>query len=309
MNYQTQEILDGFESELKLKGRSEATIKHYTFHVRQFSKYIGSDLHQISSRIIKEYISYIYAKKFALNTIKLKIRSLKQFYKYLHETGQIFINPSENLKEPVGHRNLPKTVMTSAEMESILNSIPESSLIKLRDRAIIAVLYSTGLRLSELVHLDLSDVNLSEGMLQVRNGKGGFDRQAILTKETIRTLSLYLEKRREIPDESPALWINFKGTRIRKCWIQTMLRDAAKKVGVTTASNPHAWRHSLATGLLRCGASIREVQVFLGHRSISSTEIYTHLTILDLQKMHRKTHPREFDPLPSEIFDAIGSES
>ena len=224
------EILEEFTHDLQLKGRSEVTIFHYCLHTRLFLDWIQMLPRQVGISDIRRYLFYIYnEKQYALETIKLKIRSIKRFYEYLFETGQVLIDPCADIKEPRGQRMLPKAVMTPDEMESILQEIPETSLVKLRDRAIISVLYSTAIRLSELEQLDLSDVNLSEGMLHIRKGKGGHDRQAILNKDAVNAISLYLKARREIPDDSPALWINFKGTRLTKWWIQYMIRAAAKK--------------------------------------------------------------------------------
>jgi len=299
--------LDEFTQELQLKGRSETTIYHYCLHARLFIEWIQLPPRQVSASDVRRYLSYLYNNcSYALETIKLKIRSVKRFYEFLFETGQVFINPCVGVKEPKGRRTLPKSVLSPEEMESILRTIPRSSLVKLRDRAIIAVLYSTALRLSELTNLQLCDLNLCDGLVRIQAGKGGTDRQAILDKSAVKAVSLYLALRKTIPDDSSALWINFRGEKLSKLWIQIMIRNAAEKAAVDSPVNPHAWRHGLATALLRRGASIREVQVFLGHKTISSTQVYTHLTIIDLKEIHRKTHPREFDPTPAGILESFG---
>ena len=287
-----------FALELRLKGRSESTIETYCKHVRLFIEWVNKPPRQVSESDIKTYISSLYKDRYAVNSIKIKIRALKQFYGFLYRTGRVFLDPAQNIKEPHVNRLFPRSVLSNADMNAIRKAMPETSLVKIRDKAILEVLYSTGLRLSELAALNIMDLDLAEGMVSVKNGKGGRDRQAILHNVAVKSLKKYLNQRKEIPDDSPALWINYRGERLSKLWIQVMIRKAARQAEVTTASNPHAWRHGLATELLRRGASIREIQVFLGHKSIKTTEIYTHLTIRDLIDVHHRTHPRELDPIP-----------
>jgi site-specific recombinase XerD len=304
-------IIHDFATDLRLKGRSDATIILYCRHVRLFEKQSGIPLRQVSESEIRSYISSLYIERFAINSIKIKIRALKQFYRFLHETGRVFIDPCTSIREPAALRILPKSVLTPSEMESIQRVIPRTCLVKLRDRAIISVLYSTAIRLSEIFNLNLGDVDLSEGIVSIRHGKGGRDRQAVLSRDAVTSIEKYLKLRRSIPDDSPALWINYKGNRLSRLWIEIMIKKAAKQAEVSSPSNPHAWRHGLATSLLRRGASIREVQVFLGHASIKTTQIYTHLTIKDLAEVHKRTHPRERDPIPNisfQPFSLKGSE-
>ena len=254
-----------FELELRLKNRSESTIEMYCKHVRLFTEWADKPPRQVSESDIKTYLSSLFKDRYAVNSIKIKIRALKQFYGFLYRTGQVFMDPARNIQEPHVNRLFPRSVLSNADMNAIRKAMPETSLVKLRDKAILEVLYSTGLRLSEMAALNIMDIDLVEGMITVRNGKGGKDRQAILNKTAVKLLKKYLNLRQAIPDDSPALWINYNGNRLSKLWIQIMIRKAARKADVTTASNPHAWRHGLATELLRRGASIREIQVFLGH--------------------------------------------
>ena len=302
MGCRQTKITHEFELDLRLKNRSESTIEMYYKHVRLFIKWVSKQPRQVGESDIKKYISSLYTARYALNSIKIKIRALKQFYGFLYRTGQVFLDPARNIQEPHVNRLFPRSVLSNADMNAIRKAIPQTSLVKIRDKAILDVLYSTGLRLSELTALNIMDIDLVEGMLTVRNGKGGRDRRAILNKTTVKSLENYLNLRKQIPDDSPALWINYKGERLSKLWIQVMIRKAARQAEVTTASNPHAWRHGLATELLRRGASIREIQVFLGHVSIRTTEIYTHMTVKDLIDVHCRTHPRERDPVP-DVFD------
>ena len=299
MDCRQSKIIHEFELDLRLKGRSEMTIHYYCKHVRLFLKMTRKPACQVSEEDVQRYISLLYRSGYALNTIKLKIRSVKQFYQLLHQNGRVFLNPADRIREPTQRRRFPRTVLSRSEMDAIRNAIPQTCLVKLRDKAIVEVLYCTALRISELAALNILDVNLTEGLLSVRKGKGGGDRQAVLNDSAVKFLKKYLKIRRKIPDESESLWINYKGNRLSSQYIRIMIRKTAESAGVKNPSNPHAWRHGLATELLRRGASIRDVQVFLGHASIKTTQIYTHLTIRDLMEVHRRTHPREQDPFPA----------
>ena len=281
---------------LQVKGRSRRTIQAYCFHVDKFLEFIRIPARQVSESHIKRYIYSLYKEDaYSLNTIRMKIRSLRVFYRYLHQTGLIFFNPTENLTEPLVKTRLPKHVLSGRDMERIRADMTGESLLQLRDRAIIEVLYSTGLRLSELAGLDIADLDFDGGLIHVRNGKGGRDRQAVMDESAVSALKTYLAKRLDAPGDPAALWINRFGNRLSKYWIGKMVRRAGQNAEVKPPAHPHAWRHGLATELIRSGASLIAVQRFLGHRSSNSTVIYTHLTVLDLKKAHQRTHPRERD--------------
>ncbi len=296
VDYLPKIIREEFSINLRVKGRSETTIRIYCFHIEKFLESVRIPPRQVSESDIRGYISSLYEQnRYALNTIRVKIRALRVFYCFLHQTGRTFCNPTEDLAEPARKTRLPKHVLSGRDMARIRADMTGDSLQKLRDRAIIEVLYATGLRLSELAGLDITDLDFSSGLVHVRNGKGGRDRQAVLSKSAISVLKTYLDKRLESPGDPAALWINQSGQRLSGYWIWKMVRQAARNAEVKAPAHPHAWRHGLATELIRSGASLMAVQRFLGHRSLNTTLIYTHLTILDLKKAHQRTHPRERD--------------
>jgi integrase/recombinase XerD len=302
------EIFEKFAQELQLKGYSENTIRSTFYHVKRFLKTIEVSPCRTGSDDIQKYIGILYETgRYCTRSIRANIQSLKRFYRYLHRTGQILFDPAALIEAPEEKQILPKSILSSQEMESIRKAVSGASLLKLRDKAIIEILYSTGLRLSELAGLDIADIDLDAGILRVEKGKGGRERLAVMNPEAVSAVKTYLKCRRKTRNETNALWINTKGDRLSGQWIRIILIRAAKKTGVTTKSHPHAWRHGLATSLLRQGANIVEVQRFLGHVSIRSTQIYTHVMIRDLKEMHRRCHPRERDPIPSNITPFIPS--
>lgn len=296
------EIFSEFVLELRMKGYYESTINGISRNVKMFLKTTGVSPRQAGSKDIEQYVSDLYEPgRYSLSAIYTKIRSLKLFYGYLHRTGQILFDPAAKLEKPKVKRSFPKNVLSSREMESIRKGMSGTSLLKLRDKAIVEVLYSTGLRLSELAGLNIADIDLNADILRVQKGKGGRDRRAVMNSGAVLAVKAYLEQRRQSPDETNALWINYKGERLSGQMIRKILKRGAKDADVKTPAHPHAWRHGLATSLLRQGANIVEVQRFLGHVSIRSTQIYTHLLIKDLKNIHRQCHPRERDPVPSNI--------
>ncbi len=296
------EIFSEFALELRIKGYSENTINSTWYNAQKFLKKVGVSPRQAGSDDILKYVIYLRdVLLYSHRSVQTTIQSLKRFYGYLHRTGQILIDPTNDIEIPEVKKLFPKNILSSREMESIRKAVSGTSVLKLRDKAIIEVLYSTGLRLSELVGLDITDIDLNAGILRVQKGKGGRDRRAVMNFDAISAVKTYLERRMQTPDQTNALWINYKGDRLSGQMIRNILNRCGKDADVKTPAHPHAWRHGLATALLRQGANIVEVQRFLGHVSIRSTQIYTHILIRDLKEIHHRSHPRERDPVPSDI--------
>jgi site-specific recombinase XerD len=289
------DIFNEFSLKLRMQGYSEATITGTCYNVRKFLKTMGVSPRQAGPENVLEYIAFLYdSERYSKRSILTKIQSLKRFYGYLHRSGRILCDPTADLESPELNQNIPKDILSPDEMEAIRKAAKGKTVLKLRDKAIVEVLYSTGLRLSELAALDIADIDLAAGILSVQKGKGGRDRRAVLNPASIEAIKTYLHCR---TDRTDALWINCNRARLSAQMIRKVLNHLAESAGVKTPAYPHAWRHGLATALLRRGASIVEVQRFLGHVSIRSTQIYTHILIRELIEMHRKCHPRERDPL------------
>lgn len=291
-----------FTDQLRIEGMSDLTISAYCQHVDLFFRHTGIPLTQADEFHLRKYVCGLFdAGKHTDNTIALKIRSLKRFYGFLQRTGRILCDPSAKLRKPVIRHRLPRKVLSEKNMERIRKAIKLKSFYMCRDIALIEVLYSTGIRLSELTGLKIPDLDLSEAMLWIRNGKGGNDRCCVLGRDAVSALEDYLVLRNELSTDSESLWIRRDGSRLQKPGVSGVINQSAVLAGVKGPSNPHAWRHGVATALLRRGASILEVQKFLGHASPKTTQIYTHLTVKDLQRIHNRTHPREFDPDPPDL--------
>ena len=291
-----------FTNQLRIEGMSDQTISAYCQHVLLFSRHAGIPLSQAGESHLREFFGGLFdSGKYTDNTIALKIRSFKRFYGFLHRSGRILCNPSNRLREPSIRHRLPYKVLSAKNMETIRQAIKPESFHRCRERAIIEVLYSTGLRIGELSGLKIPDVDISMKMLWIRQGKGGHDRCCVLNDHAVAALEDYLVLWKNRSTDPEALWIKSDGKPQKKEAISAVIKQAAVRVGIRNNTNPHAWRHGVATALFRRGASILEVQKFLGHASPDTTLIYTHLTIGDLKRIHTKTHPRERDPVPRDI--------
>jgi integrase/recombinase XerD len=224
------------------------------------------------------------------------LAAARKFFTWLGRERLVAVNPASGLELPRKVNRLPTGILTPAEVRRMLDSIPTDRPRDLRDRAILETLYATGLRRAELLNLDLYDLNLDAGTLHVRLGKGGRDRVIPLVLSLKAILKRYLEKAR--PKLAKAgethLFVSSRagGGKLDPSDIARIVTKAARKAGIAKPLTPHALRHCCATHLLKGGADIRQIQKLLGHRRLSSTEIYTHVEVSDLAQVLDRCHPR-----------------
>jgi len=229
-------------------------------------------------------------------TLGRKISAFRTFFRFLVIRGTVKSDPTGLIRSPRRKRKLP-SFLTEDEVVALLDAPDEAGFLGLRDRAILEVLYSTGMRVSELVGANLSDASLNSGHILVR-GKGRKERLAMLGPQAVSAIKAYLparsrlvKKRRASPIE--ALYINHRtAKRISSRSIRRILKGYLVRAGLSAEFSPHSIRHSFATHILNRGANLREVQELLGHKRISTTQIYTHLDINRLQEVYLKAHPR-----------------
>lgn len=238
-------------------------------------------------------------------TLRQWLSCVRGFFAWMNETGRLVHDPAERLQLPRKTRSLPH-VLSESEIAQLIETADTNTTLGLRDRALMEVLYATGIRLAEVHKLDLYDVDTASGLLIVRQGKGGRDRIVPLTENASRWLSHYItdarpelaagitrargksnrrSSTRKLQSRAPtsALWLTVEGRRLSKQMIAGRITGYAKQAGIR--ATPHTFRHSCATHLLRGGASIRHVQRLLGHRGLETTEIYTHVEIEDLKRV------------------------
>jgi integrase/recombinase XerD len=295
-----------FKEHLKVLNRSPATIEAYTDQARLFMAFLGTtDIRQVTPPMIETFIKGLYdyrsqgGKPYSLNTITLKIRSIKRFFEFLEQSNVIFINPCEFITEPRPEKNRIKTTLTNHEAKQILDQPNLGTLIGIRDRTILEVFYSTGIRLAELCHLTIYDADLTGGMLRINSGKGGKDRVVPMGKHAVTFLREYIAKVRprftQKNRTSRTLFINQYGGPVSDQVVTIMIRRCVKASKVKKHVTAHTFRHTFATLLVKNGADITAVQKMMGHREISTTQEYLRTLGIDIKAEHKKTHPRERD--------------
>jgi integrase/recombinase XerD len=309
MSDEFNDLLFGFREHLKVKNYSPMSIASYSGHLLGLFDYLQEneiiDIKRVSRDILKDYQLKITERKdqegkgYTIATISIKIRAIKRFFEYLEETNQVLINPAEYLKEPEKETRLPKVVLAEDEVRKILDQPNLSTLTGIRDRTILEVFYSTGIRLEEMVNLTIFDCDLQGGLLRVNKGKFAKDRFIPLGRHAIRFLKEYITHvRPHHTRENKAirnLFVNQNGKPLSKTVIQIIVRNYAKAAGITKKVTPHVFRHTFATQLVKNGADITAVQKMLGHSDLSVTHIYTKVAGIEVKKTHSSHHPREKD--------------
>lgn len=287
-----------FKNYLKLeRGLSDNSIKSYDFDLILFKKFL--DLNKIKdtplnckSETIKNYLYKNLSDKKSRSQAR-SISALKSFFNYLVFEGLIKDSPISNIEAPKLERKLPE-VLTEDEINQLIKSVDLNHVFGQRNKTIIEVLYGTGIRVSELVNLQLSNIFFKESILKV-NGKGDKERFVPLGKIASTEIKTYINIRDRMKIDSKntdILFINRYGRKLTRSMIFKIITDTSKSIGLEKKISPHTLRHSFATHLLKNGADLRTIQLILGHESITTTEIYTHLDTFHLEEVLKKYHPR-----------------
>ena len=287
-----------FENYLRLeKSLSENSIEAYLNDIRKLEEFItGSGKDSGPSSItysdLKEFINWYGSDNQNARTQSRVLSGIRAFYKFLLIDGEINENPSSLLESPKIGLKLPE-VLSVAEIDRIVEVIDLSKPEGHRNKAIIETLYGCGLRVSELVNLRLTDIHYGEGFVSV-TGKGNKQRLVPISDKALKEIDLYKIDRKRLPviyDEN-VVFLNRRGRKLTRAMIFTIIRDLAEKIGLKKQVSPHTFRHSFATHLVEGGADLRAVQEMLGHESITTTEIYTHLDREYLRSTIIQFHPR-----------------
>lgn len=279
------------------RGLALNTLDSYGRDLRQYEEFLKREGHSdpaaVSRELILRYLVQLEGEGKATATIARRLAALKAFYQFLVREKRLDADPTADLESPKLKRKLPQ-VLTVKEVESILEQPNRSTAAGVRDRAMLELIYATGIRVSELVNLNLEDVNLEMGFLRCY-GKGSKERLVPLGSWAVRTLREYLQKWRGrlLRDEGEvSLFVNHHGRRLTRQGFWKIVKKYAEDARIEKEITPHTLRHSFATHLLENGADLRSVQEMLGHADISTTQIYTHLTKGRLKEVYAKSHPR-----------------
>ena len=274
------------------RGRSLKTIANYDRYLTRFFKFTcASQPEGLNDELIRQYRLWLNRRPVALkkNTQNYHLIALRTFLKYLARRGITTRLSSPDLQlAKTGSRELD--LISPEELNRLLGAPTGADALSLRDKALIELLFSTGLRVSELVGLDRDTIDLKRDEFSIR-GKGSKIRLVFLSTPAKQALVQYLTKRGV--DDHEALFINHKGARLTARSVERLIKHYGVKAGITKPVTPHIIRHSFATDLLRNGADLRSVQIMLGHANISTTQIYTHITDRELKKIHQRFHRRK----------------
>ncbi|RDV84080.1 site-specific tyrosine recombinase XerD [Ammonifex thiophilus] len=280
------------------RGLADNTIAAYRTDLKHFCAFVARRQFPLDPSSLRDAcLCYLYELKAAgylASTVARRLAALKSFCAYLAtQAGYLPWDPAEELSSPKIPERLPK-VLRPEEVERLLTAPRTNTPQGLRDRALLELAYATGMRVSELVGLDVDHLNLEAGYVRVL-GKGGKERVVPVGRTAQHYLKEYLEKAwpRLVKDRrTSALFVNRRGGRLTRQAVFKLLKDYARQAGLSSAPSPHTLRHSFATHLLENGADLRVVQELLGHVSISTTQIYTHLTSTRVREVYRRAHPR-----------------
>jgi len=294
----TKDLLQGFLNYITLeKGLSKNTQISYTRDLKFYFRYLkrkNIDLFSVTHQNITDYLWSRKQKGIKANTLFRFLESIKHFHRFLYAEGYTKNDPTIYLTSPKIIRKLPVT-LTAAEVEKLLEQPNPLKPYGLRDKAMLELLYACGLRVSEIINLNLENINLDVGYIRCF-GKGGKERIIPLGRYASEAVGEYLNRVRLKPrydtGQDSALFLDKLGDRFSRVGFWKMIKKYARKAGINKNITPHTLRHSFATHLLERGADLRAIQEMLGHADISTTQIYTHLDREHLKELHKKYHPR-----------------
>lgn len=299
MNGRIQNFLNVLSVE---KGFSKNTIAAYRNDLTQFAAFIESQLTEdkkadwsvVDRDMLLAYVLGLRERSYAPATVARKVAAVKSFFDFLVREGIITRDPAENLGSTKLGQSLPKTLSISQVEELLSQPAKYATLEAKRDKAMLELIYATGMRVTEMVSLNVDDVNLDDGFVRCF-GKGSKERIIPIHEQAIRDMVTYLAdvRPRLVTDHEQALFVNYRGRRLTRQGFWLILKNYAVASGIGNEITPHTLRHSVATHLLHSGKmNLRELQEFLGHANIATTQVYTHLTNEHVRRVYESSHPR-----------------
>jgi integrase/recombinase XerC len=298
---------------------SDYTVKSYGADLIQFDQFLAGEIGPAAAAIpvgvitpripptevderavkcepltVREFLAYLYGQNYTKSTTARKLATLRSFYKFLIRRGIVSASPLITIRTPKQEKRLPKC-LDLEQVQKLLEAPGDADLLSARDKAMLEVLYSSGIRVSELVELEMGDIDLQEGVLRVR-GKGRKDRLTPIGSQAIKAVQRYFELRTQEPKcngpHQARVFLNKHGETLSTRSVRRKLDKYLVQAGLDPGISPHTLRHSFATHLLNNGADLRSVQELLGHQSLSTTQIYTHLSTSRMKEVYDAAHPR-----------------
>jgi integrase/recombinase XerD len=294
-----QDGLNALLAHLRLDGYSPATLRNYAEQLKRFGQWLRhhgmTDLRTLTRARLLAYQTDVRTEPIGRETQALRIRAVKRLYGHLVTQGHLLLDPTEGIQEISRRQALPKPILSTSEMMRLLDAPNVSQPLGIRDRALLEVLYGTGVRVGELERVTYQDVNLREGTMHLRFTKGGQPRVVPLGRNATHWLQRYVDEVRprlvRCRPFEPALFAVRGGRVLRQYHIRALLKQYCERAGIRKTVTRHLVRHGCATHLLQAGADLRAIQELLGHARLSSTVLYTRVAPLDVKASHERYHP------------------
>ena len=292
MERQLKFFFNFLENDKKL---SENTLQSYKRDLKQFRKYLEeNEIHynRVKEEDIKNYIAELQENGKKASSISRCIASIRSFYQFVLKNKKVKVDPTANIQSPKIEKRVP-SVLTAKEVELLLEQPKDIDLKGIRDKAMLEFAYATGMRVTEIISLNVEDVNLEEGYVVCKNGNK--QRNIPLGTMSLKALKEYIEEARDIlvkTASEKALFVNINGTRLTRQGFWKIIKFYKEQAHITKDITPHVLRHSFATHLLQNGADLKAIQTMLGHSDISSTQVYMQFQDEGIKNVYRKAHPR-----------------
>ncbi len=286
-------------AELERRGASKHTLRNYGSDLEQFAGYFEvagaapPAFEQLDLALLREWMGGLYDHKLSVVTVRRKLAAVRAVFKFSLQEGVITKNPAARLRTPKIKQRLPD-VMSAEKTNNLIDAVESGEVVEMpdqqRDVALLELMYGCGIRVSELVGINLEDIDLRGGWLRVR-GKGNKERQVPVGARAIEAVNLYLDERKAAAQER-ALFLNSRGARLGDRQVRRLVKLYAILVAGDSTVHPHSFRHAYATHLLSDGADLRSIQELLGHARLSTTQKYTQVSLKDLQMVYDRAHPK-----------------
>ena len=292
MEKQIKQFLDFLQNEKRV---SNNTLQSYSRDIYQYENYLSQNhinYLKVDAKQINDYLKHLQAVGKKTSTVSRNLASIRSFYQYLIRIKKIKRDPTENIQSPKVEKRVP-SVLTSEEVEKLLSQPKDVDLKGTRDKAMLEVAYATGMRVTEIISLDLEDVNLEDGFITCRSVNK--QRNVPIGSISMASLREYINDARPImirDENEKALFVNVNGKRLTRQGFWKIVKFYKEQAHITKDITPHVLRHSFATHLLQNGADLRAIQTMLGHSDISSTQVYMQFQDTGLKEIYKKTHPR-----------------
>lgn len=302
------DFLKKYQQHLLVIHYAERTIEGHVFYLNRFFAWVShldiSDVTAVTKNHVSDYQAHLYeqvnrnGEPIGASCQNHVLGIVKSFFRFLRENDYLASDPSRDVAYAKVPKRLPRSILSGTEAKKVIHAPNTKTALGYRDRTILEVLYSTGVRRKELVSLTLQDVDYQDGFVRVNNGKGSKDRVVPIGKIACRYIENYIKQVRPMLAKDPRenhLFLSMRGTRPSFSAIEGIIKKHTRKAKIKKTVSPHTFRHTCATHMLRNKANIRHLQELLGHASLESTQVYAHVSITDLKEVHAKCHPREKD--------------